>query len=121
MAVPVCHDISVEMFCLIHNIRNNSTCGRKFTCSASVEHGVSENISVYKYCVEYIIYTVERALLSYQERRYHRIEGISNSAACGKKFNGHAKFFRIFHVCRCDLCDSFCINILVIQEFSVCK
>ena len=53
---------------------------------------------MYKYCIKHIIYTVKRAALSNQERRYHRIEGISNSAACGKKFNGHAKLFRQAHL-----------------------
>ena len=104
------------MLCFIHNICNYCTCSRKLTCSASVEHGISKNISVHKYCIKHIIYTVKRATL-----RYHCIERISDPAACGKKLDSHAKLFCIFHICRCDLCDSFCINILVIQEFSVCK
>ena len=121
LLAPAHHDVSAFVLCAVYNIGNNGTCGREFSCSASVEHGISKNISMHKYCVKHIIYAVKRALLAHQERSYHCIESISNPAACCKKFDGHAKLFGIFHICRCDLCNSFCINILVIQEFSICQ
>ena len=53
---------------LIHNITNYSTCCRQFTCTASIEHGISKHISMYKYCIKHIIYTVKIGRASCRER-----------------------------------------------------
>ena len=106
----------MEMFCGIHNITNYSTCCRQFTCTASIEHGISKHISMYKYCIKHIIYTVKRAVLAEHKRCYHCITGsVCQSAAGSKKFDGSAKLCSILHIFRCDFCNSLCINIFKIK------
>ena len=109
------------MFCGIHNITNYSTCCRQFTCTASIEHGISKHISMYKYCIKHIIYTVKRAVLAEHKRCYHCITGsVCQSAAGSKKFDGSAKLRSILHIFRCDLCNSLCIYIVKYHTWVKC-
>ena len=88
----------------------------------SIEHCITKDIAMDKYCIEYVIYAVKRAALTYQERCYHCVERIVSDLAAGtEKFDRHVKFFCVLHILWCDLGDSFGINILVIQEFTVCQ
>ena len=77
---------------------------------------------MYKNTVKYTVYAVKRVLLSYQERCYKCVEGIfSHSLTCTKKLNASPHLPCVLHVLWCDPGNSFCVNILKIQEFSICQ
>ena len=112
----------MKMLCSLHNVCYNCTCSRKLAGSASIEHGIAKHVSMYKNTVEHSLYAIKRILLSYKERCYKCVEGIvSQFLACAKKLDTSAHFSCVFHILWCDLCNSFCINIFKIQEFSICQ
>ena len=106
----------------VYNISHYCACSRKLTCTTSIEHCISQHISMYKDCIKYIIHTVKWTVPADQEGSYHCITGtICISAACAQKFNGSAQLCSILHILRCNFCDALCINILIIKIFTICQ
>ena len=103
------------MSCNLNNITHNSTCGRKFACSTSVKHCIAQYIAMYKHCIEYIIDIVQRMFRCQHKRCYQCTVTVSCLIAGSKKFDTSSQCFRVFDIGCCNLCDSFCMDVLEIN------
>ena len=76
---------------------------------------------MYENTVKHTVYTVKRVILSNKEWCHNCIEAVSDSSARAKKLDASSHLSCILHIFRSDLCDALCINILIIQEFTICQ
>ena len=93
-------------------IAHNSTCCRKLTCTTSVEHGISNCITVYKNSVVGIIYRSKRMFCRDQHRAYISLNTVLLTACNAQKLDLTAHLFGIADIFGCDLGDSFYMNIV---------
>ena len=118
---PAHHDVSAFVLCAVYDIGYNGTCGRKLSCSASVEHGITQYISVDEDGVEDTVYAVQRVFRVNHHRAYHGVILITHLAACCEQFDCGSHRGRIFDILCGDLCDSLGVNLFVIDFFSIGK
>ena len=109
------------MSCSVHHISHNRTCSRKFASSASIEHRISQNISMHKNCIKYIVDAVQRTFRSNQEWCHHCIKAIVYFSAGSQQFDGFTHLFGIFHINSRNLRDSLCVYFFKIYKLTKCK
>ena len=105
-------DSSIAAICHISrnidHISHNCTGCWELSCTASIEHCIICCISMNKNCIKGISYRCKRVFLM----DHHWVNTYFNSTLCvmcyAKQLDHTVKFFRIFDIFRCDLCDSFC-------------
>ena len=93
-------------------ITDNCTCCWKFSCSTSVEHGITYSISMYKYRIVGIIDRCKRMLCRDQHRAYISLNTVLLAAGNTQKFDLTAHFLGVADIFRCDLGDSLDMNIV---------
>ena len=105
----------------IYNIGYNCTCGRKFTCAGTIKHYFAKHITCYRNRIKHTIYAIQWLRGIYHLRSHHSIYIISNFFACTKNFDRCIDLLCIFKIFRCDLGNTFCINILIINLLTICQ
>ena len=113
------HHIFIQVFGLLNDIRHNSTGCRQFSCPASIEHRVSQHITMHKNAIENIVHTVKLTGWTHQVRGHLCIHLISYFTAGSQQLHCHPQLFRILHIHRSDLRNSFRGNLLKIHELSI--
>ena len=103
-----------------HNIRNDSACGRELSGSASVEHGSAQHVALYQNAVKYIIYGIQRMILSDHDRCDPCVNLIAVHAAGSKQLHGSSKLICILEIHIGNLRDALSTDILIVYFFSGC-
>ena len=112
---PINRDRLALVHHFVHHISNDSAGRRELSCSASVEHGVTQHISMNENRIENAVHAVERIVRSQKERRHHGKIVPLQLATVGQKFDRHTQSFRVTDIGCGDLRDTLGVDILVIH------